>query len=63
MKKIKEHLFECVGQTPMVALSHYNAENQVQIFAKIEYFNPAGSVKDRVAKWMIDAAFQKQQLK
>ena len=63
MKKIKSHLFECVGQTPMVALSHYNQENQTHIFAKVEYFNPAGSVKDRVAKWMIDAAFKNHILK
>ena len=63
MKKIKKHVFECIGHTPMIAINHYNLKYRTNIFAKVEYFNPAGSVKDRVAKYMIDAAFKNQTLK
>ncbi len=60
---IYKNLFDCVGNTPIVELSNYNLENKTKIYAKVEYFNPAGSVKDRIAKQMIDTAFLKKQLK
>ena len=46
---IYKNLFDCVGNTPIVELSNYNLENKTKIYAKVEYFNPAGSVKDRIA--------------
>lgn len=56
--KIANSLSELIGKTPLLELhklqSLYNVE--ASIIAKLEYFNPAGSVKDRVAKSMIDAA-------
>ena len=47
-----------IGHTPLLELSHIEKEFglKAKIFAKLEYFNPAGSVKDRIAKAMIDAA-------
>lgn len=51
-------LTELVGGTPLLELTNYEAKNQLKatILAKLEYFNPAGSVKDRIAKAMIEDA-------
>lgn len=56
--KIFENLCELIGNTPLVKLNRFmQAENiQANIYAKLEYFNPAGSIKDRAAAEMIDAA-------
>ena len=49
------HISEFVGNTPILKLNNYVTKNQLKanIFAKLEYFNPAGSVKDRIAKAML----------
>lgn len=58
MKKIYRSLTELIGNTPLLELSNYNEKYKLKatIVAKLEYFNPAGSVKDRIAKAMIDDA-------
>ena len=58
MSNIAKSTTDLIGNTPLLELTRYNAENapDATILAKLEYFNPAGSVKDRVAKAMIDAA-------
>jgi len=58
MSKIHRTLTELIGKTPLLELSNYRENNNLNalIIAKLEYFNPAGSVKDRVAKAMIDDA-------
>lgn len=58
MSKIAKSITDLIGKTPLLELSNYGRENQVKahLVAKLEYFNPAGSVKDRVAKAMIDDA-------
>ncbi|CAM2913125.1 cysteine synthase A [Hathewaya histolytica] len=58
MKKIYNNLIELIGNTPLVRLQNFEKENNIEanIIAKVEYFNPAGSVKDRVALAMIEAA-------
>lgn len=65
MTKIADNIAELVGNTPIVALHKY--ENQIgfdgRILAKLEYFNPTGSVKDRIAKEMIEAAEAEGRLK
>ena len=53
--KIYKNIAELIGKTPLVRLSNYN-DTQADILAKLEYFNPAGSIKDRIAKAMIDDA-------
>lgn len=65
MKKIYSNLTELIGNTPLLRLSNYmeNHNLQVNIVAKLEYFNPAGSVKDRIALAMIDDAEKKGLLK
>ena len=57
-KMIYKHIDETVGKTPLVELTNYenNLKLNARILAKVEYFNPAGSVKDRIAKAMIDKA-------
>lgn len=57
-KMIYKHIDETVGRTPLVELTNYenNLKLKARLVAKVEYFNPAGSVKDRIAKAMIDKA-------
>ena len=56
---------QLIGHTPLLELTHIEKEQQLpaHIIAKLEYFNPAGSVKDRIAKKMIDDAEEKGLLK
>ena len=58
MCKIYTSADQLIGKTPLLELTHIeNAENlEAKILAKLEYFNPAGSVKDRIARAMIDDA-------
>lgn len=58
MGKIYGNVLELIGHTPLVELKHYKEQKGAggKILAKLEYFNPAGSAKDRVAKKMIDDA-------
>ncbi|HZE21467.1 MAG TPA: cysteine synthase, partial [Desulfobaccales bacterium] len=50
------NILELIGQTPIVRLNRLNPNPQVEIYVKLEYFNPGGSVKDRPALAMIEAA-------
>ena len=65
MSKINKQITDLIGKTPLLELTNYEKENNLQakIIAKLEYFNPAGSVKDRIAKAMIDEAEQQGKLK
>ena len=56
MLKVADSLLRLVGDTPLVELSRLAPTEGVRIFAKLEGENPTGSIKDRVAKAMIDAA-------
>src|SRR3954453_12276348 len=53
---IKDSILDTVGETPLVRLSRIGAHVQPQIVAKVEYFNPGGSIKDRVAMRLVEAA-------
>ena len=65
MSKIYKSALELIGNTPLVELTgienKYNLEGK--ILAKLEYFNPSGSVKDRIAKEMIEEAERKGEIK
>lgn len=65
MAKVYTSITQLIGGTPLVELKNYEAEKNLQatILAKLEYFNPAGSVKDRIAKAMLDDAEAKGLLK
>lgn len=61
MGKIYKNVVELIGHTPLLEPVRYNAESGItaKIVVKLEYLNPAGSVKDRIAKAMIEDAEQK----
>ncbi|MBP3206265.1 MAG: cysteine synthase A [Lachnospiraceae bacterium] len=63
--KVVENVSQLIGNTPLLRLNAYRKSHKLDttILAKLEYFNPAGSVKDRVALYMIQEAEQKGLLK
>lgn len=65
MEKIAKRLTDLVGNTPLLELTNYNKVKglKARVIAKLEYFNPAGSVKDRIALAMIEDAEAKGTLK
>ena len=65
MAKIVKSLTELIGNTPLLSLTNYNKKHapNAEIIVKMEYFNPAGSVKDRIGKALIEDAEQKGFLK
>ena len=65
MSKIYTNVTELIGRTPLLELKNYEESKNLnaKIVAKLEYFNPAGSVKDRIAKAMIEDAEAKGLLK
>ena len=65
MAKIAKQLTDLIGHTPLLELSKFSAQKGLQtpVVAKVEYFNPGGSVKDRIALAMIEDAEQKGLLK
>lgn len=65
MGRVVKSISDLIGKTPLVELGNYNKTKELNatLIAKLEYFNPAGSVKDRIAKAMIDDAEQKGALK
>ncbi|MDE5575916.1 MAG: cysteine synthase family protein, partial [Oscillospiraceae bacterium] len=63
--KVYDKITDLIGGTPLLRLANYGAKNGLgaEIYGKLEYLNPAGSVKDRIAKAMIDDAEKKGKLK
>ena len=63
--KIAEKITDLIGRTPLLELQNFEKANKLEakIVGKLEYFNPAGSAKDRIAKAMIDDAEQRGLLK
>ena len=61
MVKVFKNLTDLIGKTPLLELSNYEKKHELQatVIGKLEYFNPAGSVKDRIAKAMIEDAEEK----
>jgi cysteine synthase B len=58
----KDKVVDKIGNTPLIELKHFSTD-KIKIFAKLEWFNPFGSVKDRAAYWMIKDAEEKKILK
>ena len=56
MARIADDITQLVGNTPLVRVRHLVGDSKATVLAKLEFFNPAGSVKDRIAVAMIDAA-------
>lgn len=63
--RVYRKITDLIGGTPLLELTNYEKANELnaRIYAKLEYFNPAGSVKDRIAKAMLDDAEEKGLLK
>ena len=57
-----ESMQELIGETPLVRLNHLDLPDGVQLYAKLELWNPSGSVKDRTGKYMIEDAERKELL-
>ncbi|MBN2399844.1 MAG: cysteine synthase family protein [Candidatus Aminicenantes bacterium] len=55
-KKSYDSIVDCVGHTPMVRLNHVTTDIAGEVFAKLEFLNPMGSCKDRIARYMIEKA-------
>lgn len=65
MAKVYKSLTDLIGRTPLLELTNYEKKHELKaaILGKLEYFNPAGSVKDRIAKAMVEDAEEKGLLK
>ena len=55
---IYQRITDLIGGTPLLELGNYERKNglEARLLAKLEYFNPAGSIKDRIARAMLDDA-------
>jgi len=62
-KKYYEDILEGIGNTPLIKLNRITKGLKADIFAKLEYLNPMGSVKDRIAKYMIEKAEKEGRIK
>lgn len=60
--KVASHVFDLIGQTPIVKINKMNPNPNVEIYAKLEWFNPMGSLKDRIALSMIEEAEREKRL-
>jgi cystathionine beta-synthase (O-acetyl-L-serine) len=56
---VYKNIHELIGHTPLVELTRFSLPSGVRLFAKLEYFNPGGSVKDRLGKKLIEDALEK----
>ena len=62
MKRMYKSILESIGNTPLVEIRKLNPSKKVKIYAKLEYFNPGGSVKDRIALYMVNEAEKRGEL-
>lgn len=60
---VKSNILDTIGHTPMVRINHLCPNPEVNIFAKLEGFNPTGSIKDRIALRMVEAAEREGRLR
>lgn len=63
MKKVYSHVKELIGNTPMLEITQFNLPEGVRLFAKLEYYNPGGSVKDRLGVALIEAGVREGKLR
>jgi len=62
MSRVAKNILELIGDTPVVKLNKITAKNSAEIYCKLEFFNPLGSIKDRIALHMIEEAERKKQI-
>ena len=61
--RIFQNVHELIGNTPVVEISQFSLKQGVRLFAKLEYLNPGGSVKDRLGMELLQDAFQSGKLR
>ncbi|WP_028777612.1 cysteine synthase A [Shimazuella kribbensis] len=61
--RVANNILELIGQTPLVKLNHIVGKADADVYLKLEFFNPGGSVKDRIALSMIEGAEERGELK
>ncbi|WP_026684491.1 PLP-dependent cysteine synthase family protein [Heyndrickxia coagulans] len=61
--KYAKSVHELIGNTPLVELTAFDLPKGIRLFAKLEYFNPGGSIKDRLGAYLVERAFQEGKLK
>ncbi len=62
-KKVYQHIIEAIGNTPLIQLNNVSEGLPCQVFAKVEFFNPGNSIKDRMALKMLEVAEQEGKIK
>jgi cystathionine beta-synthase len=62
-RDVHTNILDMIGQTPLIQLFRINAGIQAEIYAKLEFLNPIGSIKDRIAKHMLEKAEQEGRIK
>ena len=62
MEKASHTILDAIGHTPLIQINHLNPNPRVKIYAKLEYLNPGGSIKDRASLYMIEAGEASGQL-
>ncbi len=61
--KVAKSVHELIGSTPILEITHFSLPINIRIFAKLEFFNPGGSVKDRLGVELLEAALANGELK
>ncbi|GER70616.1 cysteine synthase [Weizmannia acidilactici] len=61
--KFAKNVHELVGNTPLVEITAFDLSEDVRLFAKLEYLNPGGSIKDRLGAYLLERAFKEGKLK
>jgi len=61
--KVAKNVHELIGNTPVIEITQFDLPREIRIFAKLEYVNPGGSVKDRLGKELLKEAFSSGRLK
>ena len=59
---MSSNILELIGNTPLVKINKLNPNKEIELYAKLEFFNPGGSVKDRIALFMIEGAEKRKNL-
>ena len=60
--KVAKNVHELIGNTPMIEITQFDLPREIRIFAKLEYVNPGGSVKDRLGKELLKEALSSGRL-
>ena len=63
MKKFNRTVLDAIGNTPIIKLQKVASHIESEIYVKLEYMNPGGSIKERIAKYMIEQAIERGELK